>query len=381
MSPFWSKLDFSGPFEKLFSSLADMALSENMKTLVSAFWGKISSDGSKTPCYNIGFLGPSRIGKTTLTAAMVEEFKRFSHRISQIDSRYLKLSSIDSLTMSRLSERINDLKGGIQKGEFVTGTLTGTSTHEIFKLRFEEGKEKSFQQDFSLHDFPGGWINDPVKIQELNLASWDVLILPIDAAIIMESVETAHKKKARISLCIDQVEGLLTDWVQTRTSPGLCILAPVKCETYFTSPKISSILSDKSQQLYNKITHEYYKETLEIIHRASNVDCLYMPVNTVGCCYLKRPTWTASGELEGVYAISPEPGMNCWKPYGPSYIMLEICVFIAEQLRNLPNSMKNNKICSLVQSVSDLKRVMLDPESTAPEKPYDRKRIIQQGNY
>lgn len=368
--------------EKLWKAVSDSQLSDSMKDLVANFIGKFSSASGKSPCYNIGFFGPSRIGKTTLTASMVEEFKLFSRKISQSGGSYLKLSSQDQPTMVRLSDRINDLKSGIQKGEFATGTLTGTSTHEVFNLRFEEGKEKSFQQDFALHDFPGGWINDPKRITELNLKSWDVIILPIDAAVVMESIEIRRKKAARNSLCIDQVESFITDWVQTRDSlPSLCILAPVKCETYFTTPRISAILSDKSQQLYNRIVNEYYKEVIDIIRGACNIDCLYMPVNTVGCCYLKRPTWTEEGDLEGVYAISPEPGMDKWKPYGPSYIMLEVCLFIAGQLRRLPNADANDKIASFLQATADLEKVMHNPECTAPVKPYDRKVILQKGMY
>ena len=44
-------------------------------------WDKLSGK-AKSPCYNIGFFGPSRIGKTTLAASMVEEFKQFSSRIN-----------------------------------------------------------------------------------------------------------------------------------------------------------------------------------------------------------------------------------------------------------------------------------------------------------
>ena len=366
--------------EKLWKAASDSQLSDSMKDLVAHFIGKFSSVSGKSPCYNIGFFGPSRIGKTTLTASMVEEFKLFSHKISQSGGSYLKLTAQDQPTKARLSNRINDLKSGIQKGGFATGTLTGTSTHEVFNLRFEEGKEKSFQQDFALHDFPGGWINDPQKIAELNLKSWDVVILPIDAAVVMESKESRRKKAVRSSLCIDQVESFITDWVQMRDHlPGLCIFAPVKCEAYFAEPKISPILSDRHLELYNEVVNSYYKGVIKIIQEASHIDCLYMPVNTIGCCYFKR--WADEEDWEGTYVISREPGMNQWKPYGPSYIMLEVCRFIAGQLRRLPNADANDKIASFLQATTDLEKVMHNPECTAPVKPYDRKAILQKGMY
>ena len=79
--------------------------------------------------------------------------------------------------------------------------------------------------------------------------------------------------------------------------------------------------------------------------------------------------------------ISREPGMNQWKPYGPSYIMLEVCRFIAGQLRRLPNADANAKIASFLQATADLEKVMHNPECTAPVKPYDRKVILQKGMY
>ncbi|WP_294447288.1 hypothetical protein [uncultured Mailhella sp.] len=340
-------------------------------------WDKLSGK-AKSPCYNIGFFGPSRIGKTTLAASMVEEFKQFS---SRINSSYLKLSALDDITMTKISGRINDLKAGIEKGTFKTGTLEGTSDHEELKLRFEEGARKSFKQDFILHDFPGGWINDPQKIEQLNLKDWDVIILPIDSVVIMESVELEHKRAARNDLCIDQVENFMRDWVKTRTNlPSLCILAPIKCETYFSTPKVSSMLADKSQLLFNKITNEYYKDVLSIIQSSSSVECLYMPVNTIGCCYLKMPTWE-NGKLKGVYSISFEPGMNRWHPYGPSYLMLEICMFICSQLRRLPKKAMSSSMESFIQATSEIDKAMRDPDATAPEIPYNRKKILQRGSF
>lgn len=330
--------------------------------------------GQDAKDFNIGLFGPSRVGKTTLIAAMVEEFKKYSEGLLHREGSYLKLSASDQITMQKLNARINDLKGGIEYGSFKTGTLTGTEDHEVFKLRFEEGKDKLFKQNFALHDFPGGWLQQPEKIEELNIKTWDVCIVPIDAATIMESAEIKRQKKARHSLCIEEVDNFIRDWVAGRDGKaGLCILAPVKCETYFTNPRVSPVLSDKSQLLFNRVSQNYYKEIISFIRSTPYIECLYMPVNTVGCCYLKRPTWTEDGDLEGEYAISPEKGMNVWRPYGPVHIMFEICWFIAKQLEKIPVQINTMNIRTFVKAAHELKAITNDDKRYA----YDRMEILQ----
>lgn len=322
--------------------------------------------------FNIGLFGPSRIGKTTLIAAMVEEFKKFSDDVLADHDSYLKLSATDQITLQKLATRINDLKAGIDYGSFTTGTLKGTEDHEVFQLSFEEGKNQSFRQVFNLHDFPGGWLQTG-QVESLNIKEWDVCILPIDSAVIMESTELKRKKKVKNSLCIEAVDNFISDWVALRENQrSLCILAPVKCETYFDTPQVKPVLSDKSQVLFNRITQEHYKEALDQIRKHPNIECLYMPVNTVGCCYLKRPTWTAEDELEGEYAISTLKGMDRWKPYGPVQIMFEITRFIASYLDNLDKDKLDDASKAYLKAVKDLENIM-------QKSPFDRTQVLQIG--
>jgi len=334
----------------------------------------MASNTNKTQVYHIGLFGPSRIGKTTLIAAMVEEFKYISTQLYKVDKTHLKLASGDQSSTERISERINKLKSGINKGSFTTGTLTGTSSHEVFNLRFEEGKENSFKQNFILHDFPGLWVNDPDKLNELDMKNWDVFVLPTDAASIMESCQEKHKSVLRGNLAIDQVENVIRDWIRQREDfQSLCILAPVKCETYFTKPEISPILADRSQELYNKTVNEYYKGVVDIINNESrNVAFLYMPVNTIGCCYLKRPTWNPDGELEGLYAISPEPNKDTWSPYGPANIMLQIGKFMSNEIRKAPKSLRNKRIESFLDAVDKLQSTFHNMQ-----EPYTRQVVLK----
>lgn len=345
---------------------------------LSKRWESVFGDESGKKDFNIGMFGPQRIGKTTMIASMVEEFKTISDYLRRGGGFCLKLDGADAITNARLAERINDLTAGIDKGSFTTGTLTGTSDHEIFKLRFEEkGEKRLFSVDFAIHDFPGGWIGDNEKMDKLDYAQWDILILPIDAAVIMESAEQKRKQAARKNLAIHQVDQFIRDWVAVRKDkPSLCIIAPVKCETYFTKPKIFPALSDKSRSLQNKVTNEYYNKMIEIIRECPNIQFLYMPVNTIGCCYLKRPTWSDDGDLMGIYAISPEPGMDCWKPHGPASIMMKICIFIAIQLQKAKekNTSLSKKAESFIQAALQLQKAMKNRDG---DDAYKRTVVLQ----
>lgn len=353
---------------KISPALIDFFLS----TVSASLWRFF--DKSKTNyTYNVGMFGPSRIGKTTLIAAMVEEFRSVADQLYSLDKTYLKLNPSDQSSSQRISQRINDLKSGIEKGAFKTGTLVGTSMHEIFNLRFEKGADESFQQNFVLHDFPGGWIDDPDKEKELDIKKWDVFILPTDAAAIMECYDQKQRQALRGNLGIHQVENVIRDWVRHRDGlQSLCIISPVKCETYFTYPMISPILSDRSHDLYNKVVYEYYHNVIKILKEEKNsINCLYMPVNTIGCCYLKEPTWNEKMELEGLYAISPEPEKNTWNPHGPACIMLEICKFMTKEIKKLPMVLYNKKITDFINSIEKFEKGI-----SLLDEPFNRTRRI-----
>ncbi|MDR2140215.1 MAG: hypothetical protein LBR11_00205 [Deltaproteobacteria bacterium] len=328
----------------------------------------------KNPKYHIGLFGPSRIGKTTLIASIVEEFKLLSDGLYNEASAYLKFSAMDQATSERIADRINALKSGIERRSFKTGTLEGTSSHEIFNMRLEDAKSSSFKLDFIFHDFPGGWINDPSKMEELGFNNWDIFILPTDGAALMESVREKHLESLRKNLAIHQVEDIIRDWARQRENlRGLCVIAPVKCETYYSKPAISPVLTDRSSDLYKKVVNEYYNGVLDVIKESkSQIDCLFLPVNTIGCCYLKKPTWDEKGMMTGEYSISPEPGKDKWTPFGPAHIMLEICKFMSGEYQKSYNLDAYPRIKSFINSIKLFENVL----NHRPDK-FDRLRKLK----
>ena len=89
------------------------------------------------------------------------------------------------------------------------------------------------------------------------------------------------------------------------------------------------MLTDRSNELFKKVTGEYYNEVLAELKHDPDVTGVYMPVNTVGCCYLSAPNWGDEGQLLGDYVIPPGRGKDKWAPHGPVNIMLEICKLMA----------------------------------------------------
>ncbi|MDO4840681.1 MAG: hypothetical protein Q3990_08450, partial [Desulfovibrionaceae bacterium] len=284
----------------------------------------------------IGLFGPSRIGKTTLIASMMEEFKAYTDKLAKIENECLILDA-EETTKKILSRKKNELSLGIGSKSFKVGSLSSTSSHETFELRLSSPGDDGFNPIIRLNDFPGGWITDPDRLKELKIKDWSIVIIPVDAAVIMESRQKKQMLLARELLGVNHVEDFVRTWLSMRNGqPGLCIFAPVKCETYFTLPPMASNLRDQSQVLLNR-TREYYGGAISQLENKDYISCLYMPVNTIGCCSLKISSWSDS-EFNAVYSIAPysidgQSG-NKWLPYGPANIILELCKFIAEIIRH-----------------------------------------------
>lgn len=322
----------------------------------------------------IGLFGPSRIGKTTLIASMVEEFKVYTDSLRTDKKDFLTLQA-EANTNKILSRKISDLKMGITKGRFEVGTLSSTSSHETFELRLSSPGDDGFNPVIRLNDFPGGWIGDTNRREELKIKDWSIVIIPVDAGVIMECRYKKQMLLARELLGVNAVEDFVREWLAERNDqPSLCIFAPVKCETYFTMPPIASNLSDQSQVLLSR-TMEYYGDSIKLFENLSHISCLYMPVNTIGCCYLQQHWWTES-DFSALYSIAAQPGKARWLPYGPANIILELCKFIAEVIRH--NCFNMRAYRHFLSAVDELDKIMADPRPAVERSvvPYNRKQYL-----
>ncbi len=290
--------------------------------------------------YHIWMMGPSRSGKTTLLASIIYDFKRISEEASRNDDCVLKLQAIGD-TYSRINSRIDKIQAATYDGCFDTGCLEGTQDHEVFRVGLDYQKkaiplfEPKFEMHF--HDFPGGWLSQPEKIDKTNYNEAEVLIIPIDSSLVFEAVTAREKSSAATQLELASLKDTARIWANMRKEKkrgGLLLFVPVKCETYFNDHAKLGLQKDQSQALHDKLfSNQFFrpvKETIRDIY--PEITAWYLPVDTVGCCYISRKKWIQSpeygSELSLRYTI---PSGAYWKPYGPANIMLHIIEYVISQ--------------------------------------------------
>lgn len=282
-------------------------------------------------------LGPSRCGKTTLLASIVHEFMELSEKISLRDTEFIKLSPKGD-TRGRINLSIDAISASTSEGEFIGGALEGTQDHSIYDLELSYQKKSVINSDpnFKLHfhDFPGGWLGTGDKrLDDVKFREAEILLMPIDASLVFEAVRTSHKASANMQLELRNLEEVAKAWANARREyknhPGLFILAPVKCETYFNDNLPVGLKKDSSRELKKKMDQFFGKLVKTVKGISPETQILYMPVDTIGCCFINDREWIPSpkygSELQVKYKI---PYGLEWTPHGPAQIMLKIIEYL-----------------------------------------------------
>lgn len=287
--------------------------------------------------YNIWMMGPSRSGKTTLIASIINDFMRISEEANKKSDSVLKLQAMGD-TYGRISDRIDSIQTATYDGSFDTGCLAGTQDHEIFKtgISYQKKAIPIFEPaiEINFHDFPGGWLSNPDKRQQLDFHNAEVLIIPIDSSLVFEAQMDNEKQAAIKQLELTSLLDTAKIWANQRKEQkrgGLLLFVPVKCETYFNDHAKLGLEKNNARALHDKIFSDQFfkniKDTVRNIY--PDITAWYLPVDTVGCCFISRKRWNPSEkfgkELNLRYTI---PSGSHWTPYGPAQIMLKILDFI-----------------------------------------------------
>src|ERR1700680_707047 len=257
----------------------------------------MSQDSKVT--FRIGLLGPSRVGKTSLVTALLAE----SHNL--LAGSGVTMYTVGLKTEDKVADNRKQLEGDILAGEFRPGSLKSTVEPFTFNLKLDPGVESS-EINIELLDFPGGWL-DAQKRPEQASNDWansrkfitesTILLVPVDAALLMEAVESEHKRALPHLLTTVEVEQVARDWAIERNrlpaEPALIAFCPVKCESYFID---NGGRRNKSGQLLKLFT-EVYAGTIEAVraqpHKAS---LIYVPVDTIGCLEMVDADWPIDPE-------------------------------------------------------------------------------------
>lgn len=293
--------------------------------------------------YKIGIIGPTRVGKTSIISALLEQGQEL------LAGTAVSIEGVGK-TKARINQYVDELRGSLMADEFNPGALRGNEVSYEFKVQISVGNSK---RTWAILDYPGDWF-DEIKRPPERENDWKycqewiqesiVFLVPIDAAMVMESITATEIGEANKKLQITQAAQVARLWAKGRIAknePGLLILVPVKCETYFSD---NGGRKDKSEDLF-KCIQEFYQELLtsvgqEISGAENKPEILiqYHPVDTIGCVEIKSAEWKQEKEaggwvFEAYYLVRP-PRKRC--PKGADGLLIAIC-------RQITNLEKNKK--------------------------------------
>jgi hypothetical protein len=254
-----------------------------------------------TATFRIGLLGPTRVGKTSLVTALLAQSQDL------LAGSGVAMRPVGLPTEDKIAKNQADLEGDLLAGEFRPESLKSTTEPFTFTLELDPGVPGA-EIGIELLDFPGGWISGGQRPAQA-ASDWDnckrfiadstILLIPVDAALLMEAVSIEHKRAIPRLLTTPEVKQVARNWAIERNrrsnEPALVAFCPVKCESYF---KDNGGRADKSVDLRRKFL-DVYDETLEAVRaEAPKAVLLYAPVDTLGCVERIDASWGVNPDTQ-----------------------------------------------------------------------------------
>ncbi|AMW26886.1 hypothetical protein [Arthrospira platensis] len=236
---------------------------------MTSFWKNLFRQ--ELPVLNVTMLGPGGVGKTSLLAAMYDQFDNVSQD--------LQLRA-EEQSKSELKTRLKELKSMVESSRSikVKDGVSGTKGEpRSFKFEFgQTGTAPALEINFQ--DYPGGWLEgDEHKKQVKALIRDSVAVLiPINTPPLMEREGKYHEKFNQPT----QLNDLFKTIYKDLDSPRLVILAPVKCEKYMNNPPE---LFKEVREGYKQMLNQFASEKL-----LPKVAVVITPVQTVGSVVFSR---------------------------------------------------------------------------------------------
>jgi GTPase SAR1 family protein len=217
-------------------------------------------------------LGPRSVGKTSLLAAMYQDFQ------NTVESTKLQMG-VDSETAAVLQERLIDLKSLLRGGEGIPGTSGEIGLENLRKKRFvfrlgSPAKPPSLEVLF--RDYPGGFLQSTASSEERAFVQGLVFrsaatLIPIDAPAMIEANGRWHEFTNRTM----QVTEFVKLAFENLDEPRLVILAPTKCEKYMKQDQ--GLLAARVKEEYSDLLNFLRGPRLR-----DKVAVVITPVQTVG---------------------------------------------------------------------------------------------------
>lgn len=258
---------------------------------------------------DISMVAPSRVGKTSLLAAMYEYIK------PAFNNTNCYIIPVDD-TVSELQERKTELCGMFANShalEFKGGGIGASIARREYRFRIgKNGKQPDVEIAFV--DLPGGLYTtkDPQKKEEINtqIRKSFATILPIDIAALFAEDGSIHQKVNQPGIITTLYKSVLTDFKLGEKK--LVIIVPIKCEKYIQQPNgeqkiFERILQDDDyQSLLSYLTSPGLKNYISIA---------ICPVETVGGIHVVGVERDNYGNPENILRrVSSYSPNNCHLP-------------------------------------------------------------------
>lgn len=251
--------------------------------------------------WDVVMLGPSRVGKTSLLTAL-----RVAGQ-AHFEGTPISIEPDDEHTKRAFNDNDNMMRGELGARKFSPDSLPGDEDEHIYGLAVNAGIDQH-RIVLRFRDYPGAWLHDSrsAKVKEF-LQNASAVIVPIDATLLMEAGQEQAQALAK-GLALSEVEENVREWAKGRKGDGdaaLLILAPVKCEAYFSDNggrrSKADALFDRVRAHYADVVDAYLKEGPD------RAEVLYAPVDTIGPIELMDVRWensTGQGDrMKPVYRV------------------------------------------------------------------------------
>ncbi|MFD3524959.1 hypothetical protein [Streptomyces sp. NPDC058653] len=295
-----------------------------------------------TLSFKTSMVGPSRVGKTTLITAILAETE------TMLAGSGIALV-MNEATEMRIRKNRKDLRRAVEAREFDAGSLGGNQSmfrYEV-ELRAAGDTETDPGIPFSILDYPGGWLDPAVRMSsaeaqrdwpacEEHITESLMLLLPVEAAVLMEAVTPAQRRAVADLLGFEDVEAMARKWARARNlpehrdEPAVVVIAPLKCEKYFDdnggtgrdAVRLRTLVEAKYQSVIDIIREETTDRAVRVV---------YAPIDTYGCVDLMEGEWierqdeygSPTLDFRGHYRFREIPPVV--RPKAAGSVMRELC--------------------------------------------------------
>lgn len=266
--------------------------------------------------FNIGMVGASGAGKTSLMTAMFLDMK--ARLLANKDTmNFVHIRYEDKETKLAIRDSKERFDSCIRMAKFLAWERSSQCGTFGFNVEFGIGdKSKTFK--FKIMDYPGGMLSDKEEFGRVCLPHIEnscALFVPIDAVALMKYDEETRAGSADAAAMLKRFElehvfEIVRVWSESkkRGAFGVVFLVPVKTESYFTDNGCSSC--DRSDQLRSAVQRVYVDE-INARCGTHGIRIVYNPVDTYGCVSLNSANWNrAANVIEEEFLVVKDRGLS-----------------------------------------------------------------------